>query len=266
MEDDSAEQLHGLNSLRVLDLIDPNQHSGEWDPETSLDSKAVDELLNSGLKHLHELSVPGRFAAKVNFQRLADSLTRLAICGAEDCVGLDIFLRRAHSLVSLSVVDCKNFAFLQDVSATGEDGLPLSKLQDLKLSLAVPLAPDLAHDYTHPRHFLVEAHQLANFLALHDGLRRFDFAIEPVRYFDQFASGYDSFTNTEWFGIVLNAVCKLRHPTALGISIPKLPLGDLEGIKDVLVNLPKTYTALRLTGMAEISYYPLVSFVNIIML
>ncbi|KLO07157.1 hypothetical protein SCHPADRAFT_1001877 [Schizopora paradoxa] len=258
LDNAAAQQLYGLDSLRVLDFVDPNQHSGEWDPETSHNSISIDAVLNSGLKYLQELSLSGYLAARVNIQRLADSLTRLVICGAGECVGLDIFLRQAHSLVSLSVVDCEDFAFLQSVSTSGEDGFPLSKLQDLKLSLAMPLARDLSRNYSHPRNFLAQARQLARFLALHVDLRRFDFAVEPVRYFDQLASGFDQFDNVEWFGIVLGAVRKLRCLTALGISVPKLPLANLVGINDSLANLPKTCVAVRLTGMSEISYFPII--------
>jgi len=258
LDEHAAEKLCGLNTLRVLDLVDPNQHSGEWDPEASLDAKAFDTLLNSGLKHLRELSLPGKLARQVNIQRLADSLTRLAICGAGDCFGLDIFLRQAHELVSLSVVDCKDFAFLQGVSGGGGNGCSLNKLQDLKLSLALPLAHELARDPTRPRDFLIEARQLTDFLAVHDDLRRFDFAIEPVNFYEPLASAVDSFTNAKWFLIVLSAVCKLRCPTALGVSVPKLPMRVLEAIGNVLVNLPKTCVALRLTGLAEISYSPLI--------
>ncbi len=255
LDDSTATTLCDLSALRVLELVDPNEHTGEWDPDVQLKAQTLQTLINVHGGCMTRISLPGRLASEVNILRSAHSLTHLFISRAGSCKGLDLFLQHAEELRSLIVTDCKTLSFLP-TGRGANDALPA--LCDLKLVLSLPTTRS---DPRAHRDFLADSQILLAFTTIHTDLQRFDFSIEPALYFELGSSQMHRYDNDKWFPNIVKAVCKIEAATALGISFPKLSQPVLDkALADIYEDgISWRCTALRMAGVAEASYSSIVS-------
>ncbi|KLO10862.1 hypothetical protein SCHPADRAFT_942520 [Schizopora paradoxa] len=257
LDDSTATTLCNLHHLRALELVDPNEHTGEWDPPTDLSPQILQTLLNTHSNTLASLSLPGALASSVNILRSAHTLTHLFISRAGTCKGLDLFLQHADALRSLIVTDCDTLSFLPVGRGSSSDvnlnDASLPALRDLKLIISLPTS--LNARTRGRRDFFAESQTLLKFTSLHPDLDRFDFSLEPSLYFERGGSNMYTYDNDKWFPNVVKAICKLKAAKALGFSFPSLsPLVLEKALNDIYENGISWYcTSLRISGLAEMS-------------
>ncbi|KAH8112510.1 hypothetical protein DFH11DRAFT_497604 [Phellopilus nigrolimitatus] len=249
LEYDCATALENLANLQDLQLIDANSSSAiEAGFSDGQPYSAFNNILISNQHSLKRLSLGGSTAwgNSASLLRVADSLTHLAISDAQDCPGLDLFLRRANSLESLTLLDVCSLACFANTPAD-KDILPY--LRDLKLSIDhLPHEDELGIGTISPD-MAALSESLRAFVGRHTGLRRFDFSLWPTQECsDVHPNG--------WFRVVVEAVHLLEGVSALGLSFPALEEAEqIELLEELCRGTPslETCTALRLDGISDTS-------------
>lgn len=244
--------LQELHDLRIIDVRSSSTSLGFLD---GYPYSYFGEVLDNNQKPLRKIALNGATfrANSSQFSSIAGSLTYLAINGVQGLHELEMFLRQATTLESLTLLDITSLVFLPCTT----DALP--NLMDLKLGVdSLPGNDGLLETVDNRPDMLDLALSLLEFVRLHPNLRRFDFSLWPTRQYIDFDDVADDEilegANARWFGYVLEAVCALHGVQALGITFPIL--GEYE-LLAALVKLGddarsiRTCTSLRLGGVSD---------------
>ena len=179
---------------------------------------------------LQHVALNGSRAWNSNLLRLSGNLTHLAVNDAGRCEGLDLFLRHADALTSLTLLDLLTLRFLPE-GPDGKDLLP--KLKDLKLQMDYPTVNQQID-------LLKDSRTLLSFTENHRQLERFDFSLWPNdrerqrTFFTMFDLRRRTAINSSWFSNVIRAIQQLDDVRALGVSFPSMPANDMEHLVNEL--------------------------------
>ena len=135
LNDQAADALQDITGLYEFRLVDANTSSASIGIQSSPEPDTLNTIFENNRNTLQHLALNGSRAWNSNLLRLSGNLTHLAVNDAGRCEGLDLFLRHADALTSLTLLDLLTLRFLPE-GPDGKDLLP--KLKDLKLQMDYP--------------------------------------------------------------------------------------------------------------------------------
>lgn len=251
--------LSSICGLRELRLIDSNKSSVGIPPNTGPGVFVFNALFDRNKSSLRRIALTGAEAWKCDLLRLSENLTHLAVNDAGHCDGLDLFLRHASNLESLTLLDLHTLRFLPS-GPDDKDLLP--RLTDLKLQMDYPVTNFLINI-----DLVAETEHLLAFIEHHRDLRRFDFSLWPIHsdmpimFFDDENMQDFQAPAAPWFSNIVRAVQKLEDIRALGVSFPNLPSVEMVRLAAELcrIRLLRNCTSLRLSGLDKVDLHLIVS-------